>query len=322
MAETLETVSTLPQPVAPDSTFLATLSREEFSRQMATAREYRRTIREFVSQATDLVTWSQETAGECIFAIPRNDKGKTKMIRGASVRFAEIILSCWTNCKVSAFEVGQDNQFVTARGIYYDLESNVEIRCDVKRRITDQRGRKYNADMIGVTSNAACSIAMRNAILKGIPRALWSAVYAAAEQCIAGDSRPLNERRDAAIAHFQKVGVQQERVYSALGIAGYEDLGGDELLTLQGIRQAIKDGELTVDAAFPLLRPAGAPVAPGATRSEEVKALLAGGKEPATVVADPDAAATVAVPGEPDLEVDTETGELFGIADERAEPPE
>ncbi|MFN8826683.1 MAG: hypothetical protein ACK501_17070, partial [Planctomycetota bacterium] len=45
------------------------------------------------------------------------------------------------------------------------------------RRITGKNGRRYSSDMIGVTGNAACSIALRNAVFRGIPRAFWIDIY-------------------------------------------------------------------------------------------------------------------------------------------------
>lgn len=56
---------------------------------------------------------------------------------------------------------------MTAQGVFHDLERNVAITYEVRRRIVDKNGRRYKPDMIGVTANAACSIALRNAILRG-----------------------------------------------------------------------------------------------------------------------------------------------------------
>lgn len=299
--------------LAPDTAVLAAISKAELDQQITTAHAFPRSIQHFLRDATDLASLSVDVAEECIYAVPRENK----MIRGPSARLAEILHSQYRNCRVSAQIIAEDDQYVTARGIFHDLETNAATAIDTKRRIADKRGRKYSLDMIITTANAACSIARRNAILAGIPKAIWLAVYNAAEQTIAGDARPLGERRDKALAHFKRLGVAPERVFQTLGVGGLEDLGSDELLTLQGLKQGIKDGELSIEAAFPPLRPH---VAPGATRGEEIKTLLAGTSS--TPEASPPAAEAPAEP-ELDLErVDTETGEVLGIADERARPPE
>jgi hypothetical protein len=44
---------------------------------------------------------------------------------------------------------------------------------------------------------------------------------------------------------------------TALGIAGVEDIGSDQLATLRGLITAIKDGDTTVDHAFGGAEPAG-----------------------------------------------------------------
>ena len=48
-----------------------------------------------------------------------------------------------------------------------------------------------------------------------------------------------------------KLGIDQDRVWSALGIKGIEDVGIKELTTLTGLKTAIKDGDSTIDEAFP-----------------------------------------------------------------------
>jgi hypothetical protein len=244
------------------------LTAAELDQQITTARKYPRSIKRFLSEAHDLVTWSVEVAEECIYAVPRDKK----IIRGPSARFAEVLLSRYSNCRVSSRVVDESEQWVTAQGIFHDLETNAATAYEVRRRITDSKGRKYSLDMIGVTANAACSIAMRQAILKGIPKAIWSDVYAAAERTIAGDNRPLDERRDNALAHFKRLGVAPDRVYAALGISGLADLSSDHLLTLQGIKQALRDGELKIDDAFPPLAP---PTEAGLSRTEQLKKRLA-----------------------------------------------
>jgi len=317
MAETLETKSTMPEVVPPASSVLAVLNRTTHDASLDYAHRHPRSVREFLHDASDLVTLSVDVASECIYALPRKDAdGKTKMIRGPSIRLAEILHSTYNNCTVEVRGVGEDGTYVTARAVFTDLQRNVHTAVESQRRIVDKRGRKYSVDMVGTTANAAASIARRNAILAGIPQALWLPVLKAAEKTIAGDARPLAERREKALAHFQKAhGVSPDRIFARLDVAGVEDLGGDELTTLQGLKEAIKDGEISVDEAFPPLTPH---VAPGATRGDEIKSLLAAGANAPKATP-----AAAEAPPEPELDlVDPETGEVLGIADERARPPE
>jgi hypothetical protein len=162
---------------------LSQITSSEIEQQVAVARRFPRSITGFRREATQLVTMDEDTAGECMYALPRAGK----KIEGPSARFAEIIANSWGNCRAGARTMDDDGKFVTAMGFFFDTQKNVAITYEVKRRITDKDGKTFKDDMIGVTANAACSIALRNAILKGVPKAFWKPVYDAARKCAIGD---------------------------------------------------------------------------------------------------------------------------------------
>lgn len=229
-----------------ESGTLAVLSASEINQQIATAHKFPRSVRRFLDEAKQLVTLSEETADECIYALPRD--GKT--IEGPSARFAEIVAYSWGNARAGARVMDDAGDFVTAQGVFHDLEKNVAITYEVKRRITDKHGRRFKPDMIGVTANAACSIALRNAILKGVPKALWSTLYETARQIVMGTAETLANRRAAALAYLQKFGATEDMVLALLQVQGIEDITLDHLVTLRGIATAIREGDTTVEQAF------------------------------------------------------------------------
>lgn len=232
--------------LAPEQSMVGMLNRSEIEQQIATARRFPRSIKRFRDESLQMVTLSESVAEQCIYALPRD--GKT--IEGPSARFAEIVASAWGNCRAGARIVDDSGDFVTAQGVFHDLERNVAITYEVQRRLTDKRGKRFNADMIGVTANAACSIALRNAILKGVPKAFWEDMYSAARQVIMGDVKTLANRRANAIAAFQKFGVSTEQIVAKLGVAGVEDITLEHLVTLKGLLTAIRDGDTTPEDAF------------------------------------------------------------------------
>jgi hypothetical protein len=239
------------------STALSTVDRGEINQQIETAKHYPRHIAEFRKEAYQLVTLDEETAASCIYALPRGkekdpETGKwvEKIIKGPSARFAEILGYSWGNCRIGARVVGEDDQFVTAQGMFFDLEKNVAISYEVKRRITNSKGERFNADMIGVTSNAACSIGLRNAVLKGIPKALWKGIYNAAEKTIMGTIETLNDRRTKLIDKFKPFAVTPPMICEALGLQGTSEIGLDHLVTLQGMLTALQDGDSSVETMF------------------------------------------------------------------------
>ena len=234
--------------ITAESGTLAVITKAEIDMQIATARQYPRSIKKFRTEMLDMVQLTEKIAEECIYALPRD--GKT--IEGPSARFAEVAASAWGNCRAGARTVSEENDFVVAQGVFHDLERNVAITYEVKRRIVNKYGKRFGADMIGVTANAACSIALRNAILKGIPKAFWSEMYDAARKAAIGDVKTLANKRAEMMLYFQKMGVTPEMIFAVLNVAGVEDIGMDELVTLKGMATAIKEGDTTVEQAFPM----------------------------------------------------------------------
>lgn len=232
--------------ITPESGTLELLNKSEIDQQIATAHKYPRSIVSFRKEALQMVTLNETIAKECIYALPRD--GKT--IEGPSARFAEVIMSAWGNCRAGARVVSDQGDFVTAQGVFHDLQRNVAITYEVQRRIVDKHARRYKPDMIGVTANAACSIALRNAVLKGVPKAFWAEMYAAARHVVAGDVQTLANRRSKAIQEFAIYGVRQEDVLRVLGVQGVQDITIDHLVALSGMLTAIKDGDTTPEQLF------------------------------------------------------------------------
>jgi hypothetical protein len=232
-----------PEPGA----LLSPAARAEIDQQIATAKKYPRSLTKFKKNALALATLTEDTAASCIYALPRGGKP----IEGPSVRLAEIVASSWGNFRVDSRIIDTDEKFITAEAAAWDLENNIAIRVQVRRRITDKHGKKYNDDMIGVTGNAAISIALRNAIFKVIPHALTQEIYGQAREVAIGNASTLAGNRAKMMEYFGKMGAPADRVLAAIGRAGIEDVTLDDLAILRGFASAIKSGETTVDQAFP-----------------------------------------------------------------------
>lgn len=221
--------------------------RAQLDVQISTAKKFPRSIARFTADVEEMACSTEEVAEECMYALPRD--GKT--IEGPSARLGEIVLSAWGNCMAGARVEREDHHFVYALGFFFDIQRNVRIEREVRRRIVDKHGRRYSTDMIGVTGNAACSIAQRNAVFAGIPKAFWIATYKKVRHVIAGDIATLATRRAEVFAWMQKRGVDEARVLAALGKPGVEDVGLEDFVSLKGMVNTIKEGEATVDELFP-----------------------------------------------------------------------
>lgn len=222
--------------------YVGALDKAQIDVQIATAKQYPRSVQKALNEAMTLATMDEETAAGMFYVLPRSGK----KIEGPSARLAEVMAYSWQNLRAEADVIDVDDKYVTAMGTCFDLERNVAVRVRVKRRITDKNGNRFNDDMIGVTSNAATSIALRNAVFKVIPQALTKRIYEAARQASIGKTGTMEQKRQKAIDWFTKNGFKEAQVFELVGVKGLADVGEDQLIELRGIMTALRDGETTV----------------------------------------------------------------------------
>lgn len=245
------------EPERNDMKAVAVLNRGEVECQLDAAHRYRRSIKTFLREALSLATITRPVAESCIYAVPRGGKP----ISGPSVRLAEICASAYGNLHIAARVLDAEEEEIVAQGVAWDLEKNLRVTVEVRRKITDRNGRRFNADMINMTGSAAMSIALRNAIFRVVPRAYVDSIYAKVRLVAVGDAQTLAARRDEVMARLLKIGVTAERVFLRLGKAGVDDIGLEELEILIGLGTMIKNNDQSIDEAFPPV--AAAPAPPG-----------------------------------------------------------
>ena len=218
--------------------------------QISTAKAYPRNIKRSTENAIAIASMDLETANSCTYSLPR---GGTP-ITGPSVNLALILAQTWGNLRVDAKVVSIDDKHVTSEAVCFDLETNLAIKAQVKRSIVGKSNKRYSDDMITVTGNAANSIAMRNAILKVIPRAVVNKVYSAAKQVITGDisdeTKLLKKRTQVIDGLKGAYEVTEAEILSAIGKASVTQITADDIVVLIGIGTAIKEGDTTVEQAF------------------------------------------------------------------------
>lgn len=233
---------------------IAVLNRSELEGQLDAAHKYPRSAAKFLREAATLATLDEAVAASCIYTLPRAGKS----ITGPSVRLAEICASAWGNLHIGARVIDVEDKEVVAQGIAWDLERNLRVTIESRRRITNKQGKRYDDDMITMTGNAAASIALRNAIFRVVPRAFVDTIYAKAREVAVGTAKTLEHRRQAVVANFGKLGVPAERVFERVGKKAIEDIGLEDLEVLIGLGTAIRDGNLEIEAAFPVdMKPVG-----------------------------------------------------------------
>ena len=222
------------------------INRSDIDMQIATAKQYPRNIPEVLNKIATYATMDVETATDCFYVLRRG--GST--IDGLSVRMAEIIAGAWGNMRVQTRIIGNDGKTITAQGVCHDLETNLAVSVEVKRRITDKYGKTYNEDMQVVTGNAASAIAFRNAVLKVVPKAVTKKVIADVKQVALGQSLDLETSRQNMIQYFSKLGVNEKMLLEYLGKTKREEIDKEAVFELRATANAIKEGTTTVEDSF------------------------------------------------------------------------
>jgi len=235
----------------PASDLADPITRAEIDQAIATAKQWPRDLGRFRDDVMSMATIDEEVAADCYYSFRRG--GKT--IQGESVRLAEIALSCWGNIRAGARIMGEspNGKTVRALGICHDLEKNVYVAMEAERRITNKSGKRFNEDMIAVTTNAAAAIGFRNAIFRIIPRIYLRAVFRKCIEVATGGASTLGEKRQRVIERLARLNpaITEGRILATMEKTSVEAITLDDVAHLIGLGTAIKDGAITIEEAFP-----------------------------------------------------------------------
>lgn len=284
---------------------LQAINRAEVDIQISTAKQYPRELPKVLNQIETYATMDTETAEDCFYALRRARGDDNAVIEGVSVRLAEIIAGAWGNLRVQTRIIGNDGKTVTSQGICHDLETNLAVSVEVKRRITDRNGRTFSEDMQVVTGNAASAIAFRNAVLKVVPKAVTKKVINNIKQVALGKSIDLETTRQKMIDYYAKIGVTHQQLFEYLEIKSLAEIDKEKVFELRALANAIKEGTTTVGETFRKNTADAEKLADAARKKADAARKKA--EEAKKKAADAAAAAsgTAAPEG-----VDTETGEV------------
>lgn len=215
------------------------------SHQVSTARKYPRSITKFRKDMIAIAIASQPIAMEMMYSLPRAGK----QLIGPSIRFAEALVTCWGNARVGVevVEVDRKDAVVVAEGRFYDCEQNVGFAIRTRRRNVMT---KKDDDSYQVTGNAASSIALRNAILRGIPKALWADIFEMAKATAAGGAASMVQIKEELTKFFTALGITEARLLATLDIPGLPDMGPDEIVAMKAWRKQLQQKETTLEDIF------------------------------------------------------------------------
>jgi hypothetical protein len=232
---------------------LEIIERANIDVQISTAHRFPRSMEIFKKRAMEMVSIDQETAESCIYRRPvgKDRYGKITYAEGESIRLAEIVAACYGNIRVQGMITEQEPKHVKAVGVAHDLETNYAVKAEVIEATVKKGGVPYDERMRIVVAKAAQSKAIRDAIFRVVPKSLCKSITKTAVNVIMGSQEPLENRRAKVKRWIDKLGIDPKRIYTALGVQGISDFGEEHLEALTGVRTALKDGDITLDEAFP-----------------------------------------------------------------------
>lgn len=234
----------------PNNAIVEQMTRGEIDAQVATAKKYPRDIRKAKKDMEEMATLDEETAQSMFYSLPRGGK----VIKGPSVRMAEVAIATYGNIRGGArvINVDTENCVVTVQGVVHDLEKNIAVTVEKRRRIIKKRGaEKPDEDMIMLACNAASSIAFRDAAFKVVPMAFIKPIYERAMKVAVGDVKSFKARRDQVVTKLKQMGALEANIAAVCGKKKVEDITIEDLETLIGLGTALKEGDITLEDAFP-----------------------------------------------------------------------
>jgi hypothetical protein len=227
---------------------MESITKAEIDVQISTALAHPRSLAQFYRRAEAMITADQDTAESCFFKITKGGK----VIEGESIRMAEIVASCYGNLRSAVHISGYTPTRVSVRAVCHDLETNNLIAVEKQSKTTYSDGRPYNEDMAVTIANATISKALRDAIFRVVPKALLKPLREKAKLVAFGTGQAFIDRRKKAFDWATVTRkVPADRVFAVLGVKGIEDMSVEHLEILTGLKNAIMEGDQTVDEAFP-----------------------------------------------------------------------
>jgi hypothetical protein len=229
---------------------------------------------------------SMALAEKAFYEFPRSG-GK---VQGPTIHLAKTLAQAWGNIQYGVSEMRRDDSYRQSemQAFAWDVEANTRHVLTFIVPHAKFAGGKVSPliDLRDIYENNANNGArrLREAIFAVIPDFfIGEAEDLCRETLNKGDGKPLEQRVDGAIAVFQKLGINADRLEQKLGRPRTQWTGAD-IAQLLITHKSIDRREIAVDEAFPQARITAAEIKGG------------GGKQQSTPPADDPWASTSATP--------------------------
>ena len=180
-------------------------------------------------------------------------RGKNpKHVEGIGIVGAMAILRSWGNCAVDVQLAEESDEAWTFEATFLDAERGTALRRLYRQPKTKVEGQYEPERALNMTFQKGQSIAVRGAVLHGLPASLRGKCLREAKLAAQATIKEaeLPQHRARVVAAFAKLGVSQERlerkVEKPLG-----EWGREEVVELEAMWRGIKAEGVSVGEAFP-----------------------------------------------------------------------
>jgi len=192
-------------------------------------------------------------AEEAIYNKPvgKDDNGVMKYAEGLSIRTAESLANRWKNSAYGGQILSQDEEGCKIAAVFLDYENNTRrvIEKNISRFYKAKGGKivQYSPDRFDIVVSANISKNIREVILRSLPAGLKKEYENKARKLLKGDK--LENRRKGILTRFAEVKINQEQL-EAYHKKAYKDWKHEDITTLLGVYNAIREGELDKGELF------------------------------------------------------------------------
>lgn len=180
-------------------------------------------------------------AEQSTYAYPKGGK----VVEGASIRMAEVLIQTWGNAEAGIREISQSNGVSVAEAFAVDYETNTRISkvFHVPHQIGTKNGIKKLTDPRDVYELVANQGArrMRACILGIIPGDIVDAALDRCKHTLTNGKEPIADRVRKLVIAFDELGVKVEHLEKKLGHK-LDAIIPQELVTLGSIFKSLRDG--------------------------------------------------------------------------------
>lgn len=186
----------------------------------------------------------------------KEDPDGKSTVEGETIDAAMVLARNFGNCTIPVAVIDETPTHWVIEAVFIDLETGFSVqRLHRQRKPTGNAGKMTKDRLEDAAFSVGVSKAQRNAIVKAMPQWLLDKARAAAKAEAAkavGKGPSLKVQIDRWRDWFKGKNIADERVFARIG-KPYEEWGGEELVTLKTIGNAIREGITDADSEFPPL---------------------------------------------------------------------